>query len=107
MMDDVLVYSSSWEDHLMDVLQKIKEAGLTICTDKCVNIPWFCSGKRSDLASSWKSGCHHVSRETKDQVLGKVIPGSGGLVQVIYPCFFYSSSATNQPNKEEPAQSLC
>lgn len=32
-LDDVVVYSSSWEDHLshlMEVLRRIKEAGLTI-----------------------------------------------------------------------------
>lgn len=37
-LDDVVVFSSSWEehlDHLQTVLHKLKEAGLTIRPDKC------------------------------------------------------------------------
>lgn len=37
-LDNVVIYSSSWEDHLAhlkEVLRRIKEAGLTIHPDKC------------------------------------------------------------------------
>ena len=37
-LDDVVVYSSSWEEHiqhLQDVLQRIEAAGLTINPAKC------------------------------------------------------------------------
>ena len=68
-MDDVVVYSTSWDDHLIhiaSVLQALKQAGLTANPDKC---RW--GGRAIEFLGHWIGAGSMTIPDHKIEALGK------------------------------------
>lgn len=87
-LDDVVIFSNSWEEHLchLKTVNKIAEAGLTICPEQCSlakqRYPVFglFTGERDHLITGGEGGGLPVGREAYYQVTGEVLHVPGWLV---------------------------
>lgn len=106
-IDDVVVHSNSWEQHLEDLentLKRLTEAGLTVKQKKCC----FAGTSVSFLGLWWareKSGLKMPkltpSKPTSSLRPSQGLPGPGRLLQKIYSEFLCQDSKSHGPDKSK------
>ncbi|KAL5486579.1 hypothetical protein EMCRGX_G019081, partial [Ephydatia muelleri] len=82
-LDDLIIFSSSWEDHMRHlhcVLERLVGAGLTVKLSKCQ---------------------FGMSKCSKDEDTGASIPWFDGVLPTIHPKLLSSGSTTNGADKED------
>lgn len=93
-LDDVVIHSEQWEDHLdhlRKVLSELRQAGLTANPKKYHlglsggTVPELSDWMLSDPAPGTKGEGHSLIRPAHNQVPGMCLPGFGRLLPMFHP----------------------
>ena len=103
-MDDVVVYSDSWENHvrhLREVLERLRAAGLTAKLSKCQlgmsHCYWWWGGQ----AKPKEGVCLEGIPNPTDKEAGTGISRTQWILEEIYPWLLGCSSRVDRPGEEK------
>ncbi|CAM5073966.1 unnamed protein product [Natator depressus] len=113
-LDDVALFSDSWADHLehlQKVLERIREAGLTVKAKKSnrpkqSDLPWTPGGSRNYQPPTGQSGCYPKVACPKVKETGSILLRLGRLLQTICTAIQPNRRPPDRPNQKETANAV-
>ncbi|CAM4587848.1 unnamed protein product [Lepidochelys olivacea] len=112
-LDDVAIFSDSWAEHLehlQKVLERIREAGLTVKAKKCqiglnrVTYLGHQVGQRTINPPTGQSGCYPKVASPKVKETGPILLRLGRILQVICTAIEPNRHPTDRANQKATAK---